>query len=124
LGVQRAGGQGGVKAIRNLSHQQINVHTRAVDCSPYAAQPDERNRMAEGTRTEIPLEELLLAGVVLRLADREERLSGATPVRSEVLLAEAGLALATIAQLTGKNYEAVKASVRRARGKAAARRDT
>jgi DNA-directed RNA polymerase specialized sigma24 family protein len=73
---------------------------------------------------EITLEELVLAGLVLQLADREERLSGVTPVRSEVLLADAGLGLATIAQLTGKNYEAVKAAVRRARTKTAGRRDS
>ena len=80
--------------------------------------------MVDSPRTEITLEELVLAGLVLQLADREERLSGDPPVRSEVLLAEAGLGLATIAQLTGKNYEAVKAAVRRARTKTAGRRHT
>ena len=80
--------------------------------------------MADSARAENTLEELVLASLVLQLADREERLSGAAPVRSEVLLADAGLGLGTIAQLTGKNYEAVKAAVRRARTKAAGRRDT
>ena len=75
--------------------------------------------MAESPRVEITLEELLLASLVLQLADREERLSGAPSLRSEVLLADAGLGLGTIAQLTGKNYEAVKAAVRRARTKTA-----
>jgi DNA-directed RNA polymerase specialized sigma24 family protein len=79
--------------------------------------------MPDGTRTEITVEELLLAGVVLQTADREERLTGVAPRRSEVLLAEAGLSLPAIAQLTGKKYEAVKTAVRRARGKPP-RRDT
>ncbi len=79
--------------------------------------------MSEGPKAEIAVEELLLASVVLQLADREERVTGAAPVRSEVLLAEAGLTLTTIAALTGKNYETVKATVRRAR-QTATRRGT
>ena len=74
------------------------------------------------SRTEIPIEDLLLASVVIGLADREERLTGATPVRSEVLLADAGLSLPTIAQLTGRNYETVKTTVRRARAKGSRRK--
>ena len=73
--------------------------------------------MADNPRTEITMEELVLAGLVLQIADREERVSSTTPVRSEVLLADAGLGLGTIARLTGKNYEAVKAAVRRSRAK-------
>jgi DNA-directed RNA polymerase specialized sigma24 family protein len=80
--------------------------------------------MPDGTQTEITIDELLLAAVVLQLADREERVTGATPVRSEVLLAAAGLSLPAIAQLTGKKYEAVKTAVRRARGKAPRRDPT
>jgi DNA-directed RNA polymerase specialized sigma24 family protein len=79
--------------------------------------------MPDETRSGITADELLLAAVVLQLADREERLTGAEPVRSEVLLAEAGLSLTAIAQLTGRKYEAVKTAVRRARFKAP-RRDT
>ena len=66
---------------------------------------------------DIPIEDLLLASVVIQLADREERVAGADPIRSEVVLADAGLSLATIARLTGRNYETVKTTVRRARSK-------
>jgi DNA-directed RNA polymerase specialized sigma24 family protein len=78
--------------------------------------------MPEGKGTDATLEELLLASVVLQLADREERIAATEPTRSEILLVDAGLSLSTVARLTGKNYETVKAAVRRARVKAVPRR--
>jgi DNA-directed RNA polymerase specialized sigma24 family protein len=64
--------------------------------------------------------QVLLAILALTVADREDRAVDRTPSRrTEVVLAELGLPLTVIARLTGKNYEAVKASVRRAREKAA-----
>lgn len=77
--------------------------------------------MADGKDVGISVEELLLANVVLRIADREERASGAQSTRTEVLLVDAGLSLTTVARLTGKNYETVKTAVRRARGNTTSR---
>jgi DNA-directed RNA polymerase specialized sigma24 family protein len=73
--------------------------------------------MPEGAELGASIEELLLAEVVLHIADREERASGSQAVRTEVLLVDAGLSLSTAARLTGKNYETVKTAVRRARSK-------
>jgi DNA-directed RNA polymerase specialized sigma24 family protein len=58
-----------------------------------------------------------LAGILAVLAaNREDRLNDrAEPRRTEVVLADAGLDYGEIATLTGKNYEAVKAAVRRSR---------
>jgi DNA-directed RNA polymerase specialized sigma24 family protein len=59
---------------------------------------------------------LLRALVALQIADRQERIAGADDPRpTDVVLADAGLALGDIAQLTGRNYEAVKTTIRRAR---------
>lgn len=58
---------------------------------------------------------LLRALVALQIADRQERLSDDAPRPTEVVLAEAGLALGDIADLTGRKYESVKTTIRRAR---------
>lgn len=73
--------------------------------------------MATKPKTEITAEEVQLAALVLQIADREERITGNPPTRTEVLLVDAGLALSTVSRLTGKGYEAVKAAARRARAK-------
>lgn len=59
-----------------------------------------------------------LAGMLsLLVAEREERLNDKKePRKTEVILADAGLAIGEIAQLMGKNYDAVKQAVRRGRG--------
>jgi len=58
-----------------------------------------------------------LAGVLgLLVAEREERLNDKKdPRKTEVILADAGLAIGDIAKLMGKNYEAVKMAIRRGR---------
>jgi hypothetical protein len=71
--------------------------------------------MPDTSGPDLTAEELLLADVVLRIADRDERLFGSDAVRTEVLLTNAGLSLPAVAHLTGKNYETVKTAVRRAR---------
>lgn len=58
---------------------------------------------------------LLRAMLALQVADREARLSGEEPRRSEVILADAGIALSDISALTGRKYETVKTAIRRAR---------
>jgi DNA-directed RNA polymerase specialized sigma24 family protein len=60
---------------------------------------------------------LLEALVALAVADRDARLTGAEEARAEVILVGAGLSLSDAARLTGKNYEAVKKSIQRARSK-------
>jgi DNA-directed RNA polymerase specialized sigma24 family protein len=66
----------------------------------------------------IPLE-ATMAGIVALLAlEREERVSGkAAEVRTEVVLANAGLSIGQIARMLGKNYQAVQKSIYRARDK-------
>jgi len=56
-----------------------------------------------------------LAGVLgLLVAEREERLNDKKdPRKTEVILADAGLAIGDIAKLMGKKYDAVKQAVRR-----------
>ena len=55
------------------------------------------------------------AHFALYVHDRDVRLFDAEPRRSEVVLADAGLSITAIAALTGRSYEAVKTTVRRAR---------
>jgi DNA-directed RNA polymerase specialized sigma24 family protein len=60
-----------------------------------------------------------LAGILaLLIAEREERLNEKGEVRkTEVILADAGLSIGEIAALAGKNYDAVKMTIRRGRKK-------
>lgn len=58
---------------------------------------------------------LLRALVALQIAERQDRSSGEAGRPSELVLADAGVALADIAALTGRKYETVKTTVRRAR---------
>jgi DNA-directed RNA polymerase specialized sigma24 family protein len=56
----------------------------------------------------------LMLGVLALLAeDRDERVDGLPPRRSELVLADAGFSAQEIAKLTGRNYEAVRSSLRR-----------
>jgi DNA-directed RNA polymerase specialized sigma24 family protein len=56
----------------------------------------------------------LLGILALLAADRDERLEGGTPRRTELVLADAGFSAREIANLTGREYEAVRSSLRRA----------
>lgn len=58
---------------------------------------------------------MLLGMLALLAADRDERVEGTTPRRTEVILEDAGFSAREIAQLTGKEYEAVRSSLRRAK---------
>lgn len=58
---------------------------------------------------------LLRALVALQVAERQDRSSGEPARPSELVLADAGVGLADIAALTGRKYESVKTTVRRAR---------
>lgn len=51
--------------------------------------------------------------------ERDVRHFQAEPKRNELVLADAGMPLAAIATITGRNYETVKTTVRRARAAAA-----
>jgi DNA-directed RNA polymerase specialized sigma24 family protein len=72
----------------------------------------------DGNARQLSVEQLLAAMVALQMADRDERLTGAEPRRTELVLADAGVGLADIARLTGRPYDTVKTAVRRAREKA------
>jgi DNA-directed RNA polymerase specialized sigma24 family protein len=68
-----------------------------------------------------PVVESLLRGLLaILVADREERINGATTRRTELVLADAGLSIGEVAKLTGKNYQAVQKAVVRAKAKQAA----
>jgi hypothetical protein len=56
----------------------------------------------------------LLGILALLAADRDERLEGGTPRRTEIVLSDAGFSAREIANLTGREYEAVRSSLRRA----------
>ena len=56
---------------------------------------------------------VMLGVLALLAADRDERIEGSTPRRSELILADAGLSAREIAKLTGRDYEAVRSSLRR-----------
>jgi hypothetical protein len=56
---------------------------------------------------------VLLGVLALIAADRDERIEGTTPRRSELVLADAGFTAREIAKLTGRDYEAVRSSLRR-----------
>jgi DNA-directed RNA polymerase specialized sigma24 family protein len=68
------------------------------------------------TENRIELDRVVTASLALQIAEREERTSDpADHRRTELILADAGLTLGEIAALTGRNYETVKAAIRRAR---------
>ena len=74
----------------------------------------------EKPSTGIELNQVMLGLLAIHIAEREERIDGdGSPRRTEVVLADAGLTLAEIAALTGKNYDTVKTTVRRARQRSA-----
>jgi hypothetical protein len=58
---------------------------------------------------------LLRALVALQIAERQDRSTGETSRPTEMVLADAGVGLPDIVTLTGRKYEAVKATIRRAR---------
>lgn len=55
----------------------------------------------------------MLGVLALRAADRDERAEDLPPRRSELVLADGGFSAQEIAKLTGRNYEAVRSSLRR-----------
>jgi DNA-directed RNA polymerase specialized sigma24 family protein len=65
--------------------------------------------------SELDLEAALRGLLRLAVAEREERLErDAEPRRTEVLLDEAGLTYAQIAEVTGKKPDAVRMAIKRA----------
>ncbi len=70
----------------------------------------------------VTADQVQYALLALYVHDRDVRHFQAEPKRSEVVLSEAGISLAAIAGVTGRNYETVKTTVRRARTSAAKRK--
>ena len=66
---------------------------------------------------ELSADRAAVASLALQIADRDQALLGTDPRRTEVVLSEAGLSIKDIARLTGRNYDAVKTAIRRARKK-------
>lgn len=62
-------------------------------------------------------EKALLGILALLAADQDERVEKSTPRRTELILQDAGFSAREIAQLTGKDYEAVRSSLRRSKSK-------
>lgn len=62
------------------------------------------------------LQRVALGVLALLIADRDERIEGAPPRRSDHVLADAGFNASEIAALTGRNPEAVRSSLRRRAG--------
>jgi hypothetical protein len=56
---------------------------------------------------------VMLGVLALLAADRDERIDGSTPRRSELVLADAGFSAREIATLTARDYEAIRSSLRR-----------
>lgn len=56
---------------------------------------------------------LMRAVLALMAADRDERIEGSSPRRSEIVLADAGFSAREISGLTGRKYEAVRSALRR-----------
>jgi len=56
---------------------------------------------------------IMLGVLALLAADRDERAEDVPTRRSELVLADAGFSAQEIAKLTGRNYEAVRSSLRR-----------
>ena len=59
------------------------------------------------------LQRVALGVLALLIADRDERIEGTAPRRSDHVLADAGFNAGEIAALTGRNPEAVRSSLRR-----------
>jgi len=69
---------------------------------------------------ELPLDSQAVqyAQLALYVHDRDVRYFEAAPKRNELVLADAGLSIGAIAALTGRKYETVKTTIRRARAQA------
>ena len=80
--------------------------------------------MSERPKNPVAAADSLLLGVVSLLAvEREERLTGKPlQVKTEVVLANAGLSIGQIANALGKNYDAVRMSIARAKEESAGKR--
>lgn len=55
----------------------------------------------------------MLGVLALLAADRDERVEGTSARRTELILEDAGFSAREIATLTGKDYEAVRSTLRR-----------
>lgn len=70
--------------------------------------------MAE-PNTEVELRDALVGLLALTIADRNERLSSASARPSDLVLADAGLAVGAIARLTGRKPDTVRKAISRGR---------
>lgn len=69
---------------------------------------------------DLPNAQLLLAGLLaLKLRGRARDTEGAEEVPAELVLVELGMSLGQIARLSGRNYQTVRSTIRRARARVA-----
>jgi DNA-directed RNA polymerase specialized sigma24 family protein len=73
-----------------------------------------KSRQSSGGEDALPPEKVMRGVFALLAADRDERFDGTPPRKSELVLADAGFESREIAELTGKNPEAVRSLLRRA----------
>src|SRR5437868_5029361 len=79
----------------------------------------EEDELVEPTRSgTLPSPQLLLAGLLaLQLEARNRDIDKGDGRRPEVILVDLGMTLGQIASLTGRNYETVKSTIRRAKAR-------
>lgn len=78
--------------------------------------------MAEDER--LDLEAAMIGILALLAAEREERIANTDRMRTELLLANAGLPIREIARVLGKNYQAVQKVIWRDRSKSKSSQST
>lgn len=75
-----------------------------------------KRRAADSLTGPMPLDKTMAGVLAVLVAERDERISPAVnPRKTEVILADAGLAIGDIALLTGKKYNAVQMAISRAK---------
>jgi hypothetical protein len=75
-----------------------------------------KGRVPKAVAESLPIERTMAAVLAVLIAERDERLTPPViPRKTEVILADAGLAIGEIALLTGKNYGAVQMAITRSK---------
>jgi hypothetical protein len=70
----------------------------------------------DSTAGQLPIDKTMAAVLAVLVAERDERISPpVSPRKTELILADAGLAIGDIALLTGKKYNAVQMAISRAK---------
>jgi hypothetical protein len=77
-----------------------------------------KRRALDSTTGPLPIDKTMAAVLGVLIAERDERISPpVNPRKTELILADAGLAIGDIALLTGKKYSAVQMAISRAKSR-------